>query len=91
MTRICSLFVTVVAVLATAGTAHAQHIVGGMGEAVRIGAFSEPGQASRNRGFAADSRAAKAGQERTRAAASQQPRRGDARASAGLLPGRHLP
>ncbi|KAF7957127.1 hypothetical protein AWV80_37875 [Cupriavidus sp. UYMU48A] len=81
----------VMAMLATEGTAHAQRVVGGMGEEVRIGVFSESGDASRNRGFAADTRATKAGQERTHTAVGHQPRRAGPRAPAVLLPGRHLP
>ncbi|QYY33181.1 MULTISPECIES: hypothetical protein [Cupriavidus] len=91
MKKIQTLTLMAMAVLATAGTAHAQRAVGGMGEEIRIGAFSEPGHASRNRGFTADSRDGKAVQGRTPTTVGQQPRRAGARAPAVPLPGRHLP
>ncbi|ODV44345.1 hypothetical protein AWV79_08975 [Cupriavidus sp. UYMMa02A] len=43
MKRMQSLFLMVMAMLAAEGTAHAQRVVGGMGEEVRIGVF--PSQA----------------------------------------------
>lgn len=78
---------------AASGTAHAQHVVGGMGEEVRIGAFSGPAHGNGNRGLS-DSRAfnaAKRDKGRTRSTERHDARPGTVRAPASSMPGRHLP
>ncbi|WP_354685083.1 hypothetical protein [Cupriavidus necator] len=93
MNKILSLSTLAMAMLAAAGTAHAQHVVGGMGEEVRIGAFTDQAHGSRNRG-PHDSRGfstAKRAKAPARAADRQDARRTGVRAPAAALPGRHLP
>lgn len=90
MKTIPALFLMVSAGLAAAGAAHAQRVAGGMGEEVRLGAFSEPGHASRNRDYAANIRTFKAGPGRT-PVISQQPRHAVGRSPVVTLPGKHLP
>lgn len=94
MKTIHSLSLMAMAMIAAAsGTAHAQHVVGGMGEEVRIGAFSEPAHGGRTRGLS-DGRAfnaAKRDKGRTRSSERHDARPGTVRAPASSLPGRHLP
>lgn len=94
MKSIHSLSLMAMALMAAAsGAAHAQHVVGGMGEEVRIGAFSDQAHGNRNRGLS-DSRAfnaAKRDKGRTRSTERHDARPGSVRAPASSLPGRHLP
>jgi hypothetical protein len=92
MKKIRALSLAAMAMTAVAwGTAHGQHVVGGMGEQVRLGAFAN--YDSRNkvlddrRGFSATKR----DKARARSADRHDVRPGSLRAPAGGLPGRHLP
>ncbi|MFJ4290961.1 hypothetical protein ACIP1U_14400 [Cupriavidus sp. NPDC089707] len=93
MHRLPALPLVAAALLATAsGIAHAQHVTGGMGEPVRIGAFSAPAERiDGDRRLAAPraSGQARAGMTRRQGSAGQAARPGGAPAAP--LPGRHLP
>ncbi|MBP0628180.1 MULTISPECIES: hypothetical protein [unclassified Cupriavidus] len=92
MHRLPALPLVIAALLAASGTAHAQHVTGGMGEPVRIGAFSAPGEridGERRMAAPHGSRQAKAGTARRQGSATQAARPNGAPAA--RLPGRHLP
>ena len=95
MNQIYSFALMVIAMLAaTSGAAQAQHVVGGMGEEVRIGAFdSRADNYLGGRGLP-DSHgpnAASRDRNRTRAIDRRAVRATGARAKAPSLPGRNLP
>ena len=95
MIKICSIPLVAIAMLAaTPGAAQAQHVVGGMGEEVRIGAFG--GQADNHLAGRVPPdkhglNAAGRNEARTRAGDRQGVRAASTRAKVPLLPGRHLP
>ncbi|BDB26655.1 hypothetical protein Tamer19_48370 [Cupriavidus sp. TA19] len=93
MHRLPALPLVAAALLAAAsGIAHAQHVTGGMGEPVRIGAFSAPGERIDGERRLTAPRAS--GQART-GLARRQGTAGQAVRPTGApparLPGRHLP
>ncbi|MEM5429780.1 hypothetical protein [Cupriavidus oxalaticus] len=93
MPRFPALSLVTAALLAAAsGIAQAQHVTGGMGEPVRIGAFSAPAEridGDRRLAAPRGSGQARAGMARRQGSASQAARPNGAPAA--LPPGRHLP
>ncbi|MBP0620743.1 hypothetical protein [Cupriavidus consociatus] len=92
MHRFPALSLVAAALLAAASGAHAQHVTGGMGEPVRIGAFSAPAEridGDRRLAAPRGSRQARTGMTRRQGAAGQAARPNGAPAA--RLPGRHLP
>lgn len=78
---------------AVSGAAHAQHVVGGMGEEVRIGSFSGPTQriSGREAGEGRRVESSKPGKDLRQSASQHGARPSGARGPVPTLPGRHLP
>ncbi|AQV94410.1 hypothetical protein BJN34_10980 [Cupriavidus necator] len=79
---------------AASGAALAQHVVGGMGEEVRIGAFSSPTQGSHNNRIGSVGRRldpSKPGKVLRQGANQHAAHPASARGPVPTLPGRHLP
>lgn len=78
---------------AISGAAHAQHVVGGMGEEVRIGTFSGPTQRinGRDTGEGRRVESSKPGKVLRHGTSQHAARPSGARGPVPTLPGRHLP
>jgi len=95
MKKIRSFPLMALAMLAAAsGAAHGQHVVGGMGEEIRVGAFASPahhGEGNRNMADGRRFNTAKSGKGPARSANHDVARPMSVRGPAPSLPGRHLP